>query len=245
MRIDILTLFPQMFDSILNESIIKRAQERGIVSFNTVNFRDFSTNKHKTVDDYPYGGGEGMVLTPEPIFLAVESILTEQSKIKSRIILLTPQGKTYNQKIAKELANEEHLILINGHYEGFDERIREHLVTDEISIGDFVLTGGEIATMVLIDSIVRLIPGVLGNLLSSESDSFSNGLLEYPQYTRPYNFRGWKVPDILLSGNHQQISEWRMKESLKRTYKKRPDLIKEELLSDQQKKMLQEIINDN
>jgi len=245
MRIDILTLFPQMFDSILNESIIKRAQERGIVSFNIVNFRDFSTNKHKTVDDYPYGGGEGMVLTPEPIFLAVESILTEQSKIKSRIILLTPQGKTYNQKIAKELANEEHLILINGHYEGFDERIREHLVTDEISIGDFVLTGGEIATMVLVDSIVRLIPGVLGNLLSSESDSFSNGLLEYPQYTRPYNFRGWKVPDILLSGNHQQIAEWRMKESLKRTYKKRPDLLKDELLSDQQKKMLQEIINDN
>ncbi len=222
MKIDILTLFPEMFDGMLDNSILKKAQEKKAVQINRINFRDYSTNKHKTVDDYPYGGGNGMVLKPEPIFSAVEAIPDFQ---KARIIMLTPQGKPYNQKIAEELKEERHLILLCGHYEGFDERIREHLVTDEISIGDFVLTGGEIASMVIIDSVVRLLPGVLGNDESAETDSFSNGLLEYPQYTRPPEFRGWKVPEVLLSGHHQNIEEWRKQESLKRTHLKRPDLL--------------------
>ena len=222
MKIDILTLFPEMFEGILNTSIWKKALEKEAVEINRINFRDYSTNKHKTVDDYPYGGGNGMVLKPEPIFSAVEAIPNYQN---ARIIMLTPQGKPYNQKIAEELKQEQHLILLCGHYEGFDERIREHLVTDEISIGDFVLTGGEIASMVIVDSVVRLLPGVLGNDESAETDSFSNGLLEYPQYTRPPEFRGWKVPEVLLSGHHQKIEEWRKNESLKRTRLKRPDLL--------------------
>lgn len=222
MKIDILTLFPEMFEGILNTSIWKKALEKEAVEINRINFRDYSTNKHKTVDDYPYGGGNGMVLKPEPIFSAVEAIPNYQN---ARIIMLTPQGKPYNQKIAEELKQEQHLILLCGHYEGFDERIREHLVTDEISIGDFVLTGGEIASMVIVDSVVRLLPGVLGNDESAETDSFSNGLLEYPQYTRPPEFRGWKVPEVLLSGHHQKIEEWRKNEALKRTTLKRPDLL--------------------
>ena len=222
MKIDILTLFPEMFEGILNTSIWKKALEKDAVKINRINFRDYSTNKHKTVDDYPYGGGNGMVLKPEPIFSAVEAIPNYQN---AKIIMLTPQGKPYNQKMAEELKKEQHLILLCGHYEGFDERIREHLVTDEISIGDFVLTGGEIASMVIVDSVIRLLPGVLGNDESAETDSFSNGLLEYPQYTRPPEFRGWKVPEVLLSGHHQKIEEWRKNESLKRTRLKRPDLL--------------------
>ena len=222
MKIDILTLFPEMFEGILNTSIWKKALEKEAVVINRINFRDYSTNKHKTVDDYPYGGGNGMVLKPEPIFSAVEAIPNYQN---ARIIMLTPQGKPYNQKIAEELKQEQHLILLCGHYDGFDERLRVHLVTVEISIGDFVFTGGEIASMVIVDSVVRLLPGVLGNDESAETDSFSNGLLEYPQYTRPPEFRGWKVPEVLLSGHHQKIEEWRKNEALKRTTLKRPDLL--------------------
>jgi len=223
MKIQILTLFPEMFTGVFGSSIIKKAQEKNIVDIDIINFRDFSTNKHKTVDDYPYGGGNGMVLKPEPIFSAVESIVGYQD---SRIIMLSPQGQTFTQKKAEELSNEQQLIFICGHYEGFDERIREHLVTEELSIGDFVLTGGELAAMVVVDSLVRLLPGVLGNEASAETDSFTSDLLEYPQYTRPESFRGWQVPEVLISGHHKNIVEWRRKESLKRTHNRRPDLLK-------------------
>lgn len=238
MRIDILTLFPEMFPGVLSSSILGKAQEKGIVQFEVINFRDYSESKHGTVDDTPYGGGGGMVLKPEPLFRAVEAVTTDS---KPRVILLCPQGVPYNQKLAEELAEEEHLILICGHYEGYDERIREHLVTDEISIGDYVLTGGELGAMVIADSVVRLQPGALGNQTSAVEDSFSTGLLEYPHYTRPAEFRGWKVPDILLSGHHANIDKWRLRESLRRTYERRPDLLDKLELTPEMKKWLQEI----
>lgn len=237
MRIDILTLFPNMFHGVLNESMLKRAQEKSLVKFNIIDFREFSTDKHKKVDDYPYGGGAGMVLSPQPIFDAVESIKKE-SDSSLRVLLMTPQGERFTQKKAMELAKENHLVFICGHYEGFDERIREHLVTDELSIGDYVLTGGELASMVIIDSFVRLIPGILGNQESYQYDSFSDGLLEYPQYTRPANFRGFKVPDVLLSGDHQKIERWRRQESLRRTLKRRPDLLQHAKLTDEDREFL-------
>ncbi|MFD1735794.1 tRNA (guanosine(37)-N1)-methyltransferase TrmD [Bacillus salitolerans] len=243
MKIDILTLFPEMFVGVLNNSILKKAQEKEAVTIQAHNFRDYSENKHKNVDDYPYGGGEGMVLTPQPIFDAVDQLTSHKEK-KPRIILMCPQGETFTQKKAEELANEEHLIFICGHYEGYDERIREHLVTDEISIGDYVLTGGELASMVIVDSVVRLLPDVLGNELSHMRDSFSTGYLEHPQYTRPADFRGMVVPEVLLSGNHKHIEEWRSKESLKRTFQRRPDLIKKEVLSAEQIKWLKEFENE-
>ncbi|MEZ0116639.1 tRNA (guanosine(37)-N1)-methyltransferase TrmD [Heyndrickxia faecalis] len=238
MKIDILTLFPEMFEGVLGSSILKKAEEKGIVHYHLVNFREYSDNKHKTVDDYPYGGGAGMVLKPQPVFDAIEDRL-EGSEKKPRIILLCPQGETYTQQKAEAFAEEEHLIFICGHYEGYDERIRT-LVTDEISIGDYVLTGGELGAMVMIDSIVRLLPGVLGNETSPVTDSFSTGLLEHPHYTRPADFRGMKVPDVLLSGNHRLIEEWREKESLYRTYTRRPDLLRGFPLSEKQKAWLKE-----
>lgn len=222
MKIKILSLFPEMFTGVFGASILRKAQEKSAVNIDIINFRDFSTNKHNTVDDYPYGGGSGMVLKPEPIFDAVKSIADYQ---QARIILLTPQGETFNQRKAEELAASEHLIFICGHYEGFDERIRENLVTDELSIGDYVLTGGELASMVVVDSIVRLLPNVLGNQESADTDSFSSGLLEYPQYTRPEIYNGWRVPEVLLSGHHNNIADWRKKESLKRTFYRRPELL--------------------
>lgn len=240
MRIDILTLFPNMFHGVLNESMLKRAQEKSLVKFNIIDFREFSTDKHKKVDDYPYGGGAGMVLSPQPIFDAVESIKKE-SDSSLRVLLMTPQGERFTQKKAMELAKENHLVFICGHYEGFDERIREHLVTDELSIGDYVLTGGELASMVIIDSVVRLIPGILGNQESYQYDSFSDGLLEYPQYTRPANFRGFKVPDVLLSGDHQKIERWRRQESLRRTFKRRPDLLQHAKLTDEDREFLRSL----
>lgn len=224
MRIDILTLFPEMFSGVLSSSIIGKAAEKGLVQFRTLNFREFAVNKHGQVDDYPYGGGAGMVLRPEPLFDAVESMM-EKEESAPRVILMCPQGERYTQKKAEELVKENHLIFLCGHYEGYDERIRQHLVTDEISIGDFILTGGELPAMTIIDSLVRLIPGALGNAESAQTDSFSTGLLEHPHYTRPAEFRGWKVPDILLSGHHANIEEWRKKESLKRTLQRRPELI--------------------
>lgn len=224
MQIDILTLFPEMFTGVLGTSIVGKAAEKGLVSFRTLNFREFSVNKHGQVDDYPYGGGAGMVLRPEPLFHAVES-LTEDTEKKPRVILMCPQGERYTQKKAEELAKEDHLIFLCGHYEGYDERIRQYLITDEISIGDFILTGGELPAMTIIDSIVRLLPGALGNEVSAHTDSFSTGLLEHPHYTRPAEFRGWKVPEILLSGHHAKIEEWRKKESLKRTLQRRSDML--------------------
>ncbi|WP_010282493.1 tRNA (guanosine(37)-N1)-methyltransferase TrmD [Bacillus timonensis] len=243
MKIDILTLFPNMFNGVLGESILKKAQEKDKVSFRVVNFREYADNKHQKVDDYPYGGGAGMVLMPQPIFDAVED-LSKQTESKPKVILLCPQGERFTQKKAEALAKEEHLIFICGHYEGYDERIREHLSTEEISIGDFVLTGGELAAMVISDSVVRLLPGVLGNEDSPVLDSHSTGLLEHPHYTRPANFRGMTVPDVLLSGNHMNIEEWREKESLRRTYKRRPDLLENYQLSPKQEKWVKEFTLD-
>lgn len=238
-RIDVLTLFPEMCEGVFSTSILGKAREKGIVSLNAVNFRDFSGNKHNSVDDTPYGGGGGMVLKPDPIFAAVEHVLENSpSNVKPRVILMCPQGKPYNQKIAEELAQEEHLIFICGHYEGYDERIREHLVTDELSIGDYVLTGGELPALTVIDSVVRLQRGALGNETSAISDSFSTGLLEYPHYTRPAEFRGWKVPDTLLSGHHVNIDLWRREQALKRTLERRPDLLETAELTLEDKKIL-------
>ena len=220
MKITILSLFPNMFEGVFSESIIKRAIDSGKVSIEVINFRDFSLDPHKKVDDEPFGGGQGMVLTPQPIFDAVEAVKTS----KSKVILLTPDGEVYNQSKAYNLSNEEHLILICGHYEGFDDRIRT-IADLEISIGDYVLTGGEVPAMAIVDSIVRLLPGVI-NEQSHLLDSFNDGLLDYPTYTHPRNFRGMEVPEVLISGNHKNIEEWRKKESLKKTKEKRPDLLK-------------------
>jgi tRNA (guanine37-N1)-methyltransferase len=221
MKIDVLTLFPEMIESFCSASILGKAQEKGIFQLKAHNFRGYSENKHGSVDDYPYGGGGGMVLTPQPIFSAVEHLMSQ----KARIILLCPQGNSYHQRKAEELSREKHLILLCGHYEGVDERIREHLITDEISLGDYVLTGGEIAACAIIDSVVRLLPGALGNESSSLTDSFSDGLLEYPHYTRPAKFRDWQVPEVLLSGHHEKIGSWRRQQSLFRTWQRRPDLL--------------------
>lgn len=244
MKIDVLTLFPEMFEGVLNTSILKRALEKQKFEYNLVNFRDYTIDKHEKVDDYPYGGGAGMVLSPQPIFDAVSS-LKEVEKNNARVLLMCPQGQPYDQKKAEELASEEHLIFICGHYEGYDERIREHLVTDEISIGDYVLTGGELGAMVVIDSVVRLLPDVLGNAQSATQDSFSTGLLEHPHYTRPANFRGLEVPPILLSGDHAKIAAWRKQESLRRTYNRRPDLLENYPLAEGDKKILKNIKNNS
>ncbi len=219
MKIDILTLFPNMFTGVLQESIIKRAIEAGKVEINVHDIREFADNKHNRVDDYPFGGGEGMVLMPEPIYKAIQSVKTSDSIV----IMLSPQGKVYNQKYAYELSSQKHIILLCGHYEGFDERIRT-MVDLEISVGDYVLTGGEIPSMILIDSMVRLLDGVIAKE-SHENDSFNNNLLDYPVYTKPVDFMGMKVPDVLLSGHHKNIEEWRYEQSLKRTLERRPDLL--------------------
>lgn len=237
MKIDILSLFPEMFEGVLHSSIMKKAQDKNAVQFAVTDFRDYSENKHRKVDDYPYGGGAGMVLKPEPIFNAVEDV-TKNLTSKPRIVLMCPQGERLTQEKAEEFAREEHLILICGHYEGYDERIREHLVTDEISLGDFVLTGGEIAAMAVVDSVVRLLPEVLGNEESSVLDSFSTGLLEHPQYTRPATYKGMTVPEVLLSGNHAKIEDWREEQSLRRTLERRPDLLADAPLTEKQKKIL-------
>jgi len=221
-KITILSLFPEMFSGFMTESIIKRSIQAGVVEIEIVDFREFATNRHKHVDDSPYGGGAGMVLSVEPIYLALRSIPGFEHATK---ILLTPQGETFRQPLAKELVEKEHLILICGHYEGFDERIRS-FIDREISIGDYVLTGGEIPAMVIADGIIRLLPGALGNEDSFLQDSFYEDLLEYPQYTKPYDFMGMKVPDVLISGNHQEIDKWRREEARKRTEKRRPDLLK-------------------
>lgn len=234
MNINVLSLFPPMFEGVFHHSILKKAQDKGAVKLNVVDIREFADNKRQ-VDDYPFGGGAGMVLKPEPIFNAVESL----AEVKNpRVILMCPQGERFTQQKAEELAKEQELIFICGHYEGYDERIREHLVTDEISIGDFVLTGGELAAMTVIDSVVRLLPGVLGNADSPVRDSFSTGLLEHPQYTRPADFRGWTVPEVLTSGNHAKVDHWREEQGLKRTLERRPDLLEKIELTPSQQKIL-------
>lgn len=222
MKIDIITLFPAMFDGPFNESLILRAQKRGFINLKIHNLRDWAKDKHSQVDDSPYGGGAGMVLKVNVMDRAVKAL----KKRGTKIILLTPQGKKFSQKIAKKLAKKKHLILISGHYEGFDERIREHLIDEEISIGDYVLTGGELPAMVITDAIVRLLPGVVGKNESIKNESFENNLLDYPVYTKPEVYKKWHVPKILLSGNHKKIAEWREKEAQKRTKRRRPDILK-------------------
>src|SRR5881227_1391436 len=231
MKVDILTLFPGICGAPLNESMMKRAQENGIVDLRIHNLRDWTMDKHHIVDDAPFGGGQGMVMKPEPIFAAVEELrrqIAEESKIedlKSKIVLMSPAGSRFDQQMAAQLSRESHLIIICGHYEGVDHRVIEHLVDLEISIGDYVLTNGAIAAVVLVDAIARLLPGALGHERSAADDSFSGGLLEAPQYTRPAEFRGWKVPEVLLSGNHAEIEKWRKERAIKRTSQNRPDLL--------------------
>ena len=237
MHFDIHTLFPGMFQGPLSESILKRAQEQGLLSITLHNIRDATSDKHHVVDDYPYGGGAGMVMKPDPLFASVEAAYQG-----GPIILLSPQGRLFTQQIARELSQEARLTLICGHYEGIDERVRQHLVTDELSIGDYVLTGGELPAMVVVDAVSRLLPGVLGGEESILEESHSSGLLEYPHYTRPPDYRGWRIPDVLLSGNHAEIAKWRRKESLRRTRERRPDLFaKLDLSSKEDMKLLREL----
>ena len=221
MKIDVLTLFPAMFAGPLDESIIKRARQAGLLDLQMHQLRDWTHDRHKTVDDRPFGCGPGMLLNPEPIFEAVESLKRE----KTRVVLMSPSGRKFDQAIARELAQQEHLLIVTGHYEGFDERIRVGLADDELSIGDYVLTNGALPAMVVIDTVARLLPGVLGDDASSTEESFSHGLLEYPQWTRPAEFRGMKVPDVLVSGNHAEIAKWRVEQAKLRTKEQRPDLI--------------------
>lgn len=239
MRFDIFSLFPEVFPPYLNTSILKRAQEAGMLQVQTHNIRDWATDRHHTADDTPYGGGGGMVMKPEPIFAAVESVLG--SPPECPLILMSPQGRPFTQKIAFELAEQGHLALLCGRYESLDERIREHLVTDSISIGDYVLTGGELPALVLIDAITRLLPGVLGDPEAPTDDSHATGLIEYPHYTRPPEFRGWGIPDVLLSGNHAEIDRWRRQESLRRTLIHRPDLLAKADLSEKDLAFLKEL----
>ncbi len=243
MRFDILTLFPKMFHSPFEESILARAIEKGLIHIRTIDLRDFALDKHRVVDDTPYGGGQGMVMKVEPIARAIEWIKSQDPKAWT--IYLTPQGKSLNQEILQQLSLRSHLILLCGRYEGIDERVRDLYVDEEISIGDYVLTGGELAAMVVIDAVSRLLPGVLGSERSAKEDSFFNSLLEYPQYTRPSEFRGVSVPDILLSGNHEAISRWRRKEALRRTALRRPDLLSKAVLSEEDKKLLKEIFQND
>lgn len=236
MNIKVLTLFPDMFTA-LDHSIVGRAQEDARIHLEYINFRDYSTNRHGRVDDSPYGGGAGMLLTPQPVFDAVAAL----PKANRRIVAMTPTGQRFNQAVAEEWAQESELVFLCGHYEGFDQRIHDELVTDEVSLGDFVLTGGELAAMTMIDAVVRLLPDVLGKSASHEDDSFSTGLLEYPHYTRPADYNGLRVPDVLLSGNHAKIEQWRRQQALKRTLERRPDLLETADLSASDLKYLQSI----
>jgi tRNA (guanine37-N1)-methyltransferase len=226
MRIDVITTFPEFVEAGISYSIVKRARDKDVLKIYVHDLRNWTHDRHRSTDDEPFGGGAGMVMKPEPVFEAIEALKAENPDKEPRVVLMTPQGRPFSQKLAHEMAvPDEWFIFICGHYEGFDERIREHLATDEISIGDYVLTGGELPALVIIDAVTRLLPGALGAEESAEQDSFSDGLLEYPHYTRPADFRGWKVPEVLLSGHHANIAKWRRKESLRRTLERRPDLL--------------------
>ena len=253
MQFDVFTLLPEVFPSYLDTSILNRARQKGLIDVRVHNIRDYTHDKHHTTDDTPYGGGGGMVMKPEPIFEAVESVLgfttpptqpfdmAQDKPVTIPVILLTPQGRVFTQRMAEELSRYEHIALLCGRYEGVDERIREHLVTDEISIGDYVLTGGELPALMVIDAVSRLIPGVLGDPTGAEDDSHSMGLLEYPHYTKPPEFRGWKVPDVLASGNHAKIDEWRRQQALTRTFHKRPDMLEKAQLSKKDMKIIERL----
>jgi len=241
MTFDILTLFPAMFESPFAESIVGKALDKGLLEINAHNLRDWATDKHQTTDDTPYGGGDGMVFKPEPAVAAINAL--RQQRPAAKVLLMSPQGRRFSQRDAERLADEPGLIFLCGRYEGFDERIRAY-VDDEYSVGDYVLTGGELAAMVMVDAIARLVPGVLGSSGSAESDSFTDGLLEYPQYTRPVEFEGQRVPDVLLSGNHAEIARWRRREQLRRTLKRRPDLLGKLTLDAQDRKLLDELSSE-
>ena len=238
MRIDILTLFPSMFSGPFDESIVNRAIDRNLVSIMIHNLRDWGIGKHRVVDDYPFGGGTGMLMKPEPLFEATAAIKKESAHPSAPVILLSPQGRVFNQGIAAELATLDQFILICGHYEGIDERVRDHLATDEISIGDYVLTGGEPAAIVVVDTVVRQLPGVLGSEESAKDDSHTGSLLEYPQYTRPQTYEGWEVPEVLLSGDHAKIAKWRREQAILRTLSRRPDLLDKANLSPEERKLI-------
>jgi tRNA (guanine37-N1)-methyltransferase len=243
MKVFILSLFPGMFESPFESAIFRRAAERGLLEITVRNIRDYTHDRHRTTDDYPYGGGAGMVMKPEPIFEAVEAIkaeVPEEAVARMPVVLLTPQGRLFSQRIAAELASNEYLVLICGHYEGVDERVCEHLVTDQISIGDYVLSGGELPSMVLLDSVVRLVPGVLGSEDSISEESHTTGLLEYPQYTRPPEYRGLTVPEVLLSGDHARIAEWHRRQAIIRTAERRPDLLEKADLSPKERRLVEE-----
>jgi len=246
MHFDILTLFPGMFKGVFDESIVKRAREAGLVSIAIHNIRDYATDKHRMTDDAPYGGGGGMIMKPEPIFRAVEAVLglEEGQRPEVPVILLSPQGRLFTQSVARELSKHARLVLICGHYEGVDERVRQFLATDEISIGDYVLTGGEIPAMVIVDAVTRLVPGVLGDPGAVFEDSHAEGLLEYPHYTRPAVFRGWSVPEVLLSGDHAEIVRWRRQQALRRTFERRPDLLAKAPLSASDREFLQRLAQE-
>jgi tRNA (guanine37-N1)-methyltransferase len=243
MRIDILTLFPPLFAAPFDFGVFRRAVDSKLVSLNVYNIRDFALGKHRTVDDYPYGGGAGMVMQPGPIFAAVEHVRESvpEDERNFPVVLLTPQGRVLSQTIALELSLHRHLLFICGHYEGVDERVREHLATEEISIGDYVLTGGEVPALVVIDAVLRLLPGVLGSEASALEESHAGGLLEYPQYTRPFDFRGWTVPEVLLSGNHADIARWRREQAIRRTLERRPDLLEKTELRLEEKKLVERL----
>ena len=242
MQFDVFTLLPEVFPSYLNSSILQRAQQHGLIDVHVHNIRDFAGDKHHVTDDEPYGGGGGMVMKVEPVFAAIENVLGQSPSCP--VILLTPQGRVFNQKLAFELAQQPQIALLCGRYEGIDERIREHLVSDEISLGDYVLTGGELPALILIDALSRLLPGVLGDPTGAMDDSHASGLLEYPHYTRPSEYRGWSVPEILISGNHAKIEKWRREQSLRRTLKRRPDLLDKAPLTDSDRKVLKKILGE-
>ncbi len=243
LHFDLFTILPGLFPPYLNESILQRAQANGLLRVDVHDIRAYTTDKHHMTDDTPYGGGGGMVMKPEPVFAAVEAVLGEQPDCP--IILMTPQGRRFTQSVAQELSELPRVALICGRYEGYDERIREHLVTDELSIGDFVLTGGELPALMVVDAVARLLPGVLGDPDGAADDSFASGLLEYPHYTRPADFRGWQVPEVLLSGNHAEINKWRRQQALLRTWRKRPDLLDEIELTKEDRKFLEKLIGDS
>ncbi|HPY34407.1 MAG TPA: tRNA (guanosine(37)-N1)-methyltransferase TrmD [Smithellaceae bacterium] len=243
-RFDVLSIFPDMFSSPLNYSLLKKAQDKDLIEIFIHNIRDWAEDKHKMTDDAPYGSGCGMVMKVGPVDKALAAV--KKKEMNPLVILMTPQGELFNQRIAAELATKRQIVIICGRYEGVDERIRRHLADREISIGDYILTGGELSALILIDAVSRFVPGVLGNMRSVEGDSFSDGLLEYPQYTRPADYKGWKVPDVLLSGNHVQIENWRREESLRKTYRRRPDLLRKARLSPTDKEILKKIkLKDN
>lgn len=242
MKIDIISLFPEMFEGPLGHSIIKRARDARHLTIQVTNPRDFALDKHKIVDDTPFGGGSGMVMKPDPLFYAVEHCKQLVQSVNRRILLTSPGGTTFTQQKAKELAQYDQLIILCGHYEGIDDRIREYVIDEAISIGDYVLTGGELPAMVIVDAVARMLPGVLGAQDAAQHDSFYHGLLEYPQYTRPRDFNGWQVPEVLLSGDHAKIDRWRRKQSLRITLEQRPDLLREKELSKDDAKLLQEIL---